>query len=342
MNSDTNTTMQLGGLHHVTAVTGDAPRNVAFYTRVLGMRLVKKTVNQDDVAAYHLFYGDEAGHPGTELTFFDWPDAGPRRDGTGTIAAIALRAPSRASLDRWARRFDELGVAHGAIEERGGRATLPFTDPEGQRLELVAPAPGEEETPGGSPWGGSPVPAEDQIRGLHAVRLTVARLDPTARVLTETMGFRPAGEYALPADDGQPERTVRVYQVGPGGLGTEVHLEERPDLRRGRVGIGGVHHVAFRTPDDDQHRAWRERLADAGLGATPVIDRFYFRSVYFREPGGVLFEIATDGPGFATDEDPAHLGESLALPPFLEPYRAEIEAGLRPLPTSPAHPATAS
>lgn len=332
--------LQLGGLHHVTAVTGDAPRNVEFYTRMLGMRLVKKSVNQDDVSAYHLFYGDDIGHAGTELTFFDWPDAGVNRPGAGTIAAIALRAPDRASLDRWAQRFDEIGVSHGAIEERAGRATLPFTDPEGQRLELVAPAAGEEVSPGGVPWTGSPVPAEDQIRGLHAVRLTLARSGPTVEVLTEAMGFRPAGEYVLPASDGEPERTVYVFQTGPGGLGTEVHLEERSDLRRGRVGIGGVHHVAFRTPNDEEHRAWRERLVREGLGATPVIDRFYFHSVYFREPGGVLFEIATDGPGFATDEDAEHLGERLALPPFLEPYRAEIEAGLRPLPTT-AQPATA-
>ncbi|HEX6121877.1 MAG TPA: ring-cleaving dioxygenase [Ktedonobacterales bacterium] len=330
-------TLQLGGLHHVTAVTGDAPRNVAFYTRTLGMRLVKKTVNQDDVTAYHLFYGDALGHAGTELTFFDWPDAGPTRAGTGTIAAIALRAPDRASLDWWARRFDDLGVAHDEIAERDGRATLPFSDPEGQRLELVAPADGEQTTAGGAPWANSPIPAAYQIRSLHAVRLAVARLEPTARVLTEAMGFRAAGEYALPAAGDEPERRVRVFQTGPGGLGTEVHLEERPDLPRGRVGIGGVHHVAFRTPDDTEQRAWRERLVADGLRATPVIDRFYFHSVYFREPGGVLFEIATDGPGFATDEDPAHLGERLALPPFLEPRRAEIEAGLRPLPTAPEH-----
>ena len=326
--------LQLTGLHHVTAVTGHAAENVTFYTQVLGMRLVKKSVNQDDVSAYHLFYGDDIGHAGTELTFFDWPDAGVNRAGTGTIAAIALRAPSRASLNWWAQRFDELGVAHEQIVELGGRATLAFADPEGQRLELVAPANGEEDTPGGVPWAGSPVPAEYQLRGLHAVRLTLARLEPTVQALTETMGFRAAGEYTHPESDGTPERTVHIYQTGPGGLGAEVHLEVRPDLAPGRVGIGGVHHVAFRTPNDEEQVAWRERLTDGGLDATPVIDRFYFHSVYFREPGGVLFEIATDGPGFATDEDPAHLGERLALPPFFEPYRTQIETGLRPLPTA--------
>lgn len=326
--------MRLGGLHHVTAVTGHAAENVTFYTQVLGLRLVKKTVNQDDVSAYHLFYGDEAGHAGTELTFFDWPDAGANRAGHGTIAAIAMRVPDRAAIEWWERRFADYGVSHQLIQQRAGRATLPFSDPEGQRLELVAPAEGEEQpVAGGTPWAGSPVPPEYQIRGLHAVRLIVARLDPTVSVLTETMGFQQAGEYTLAADQNGPDRPVVIFQVGAGGPGTEVHLEARSDLRRGAVGIGGVHHVAFRTPNDEEHHTWRERLARAGLGVTPIIDRFYFHSIYFREPGGVLFEIATDGPGFATDEDAAHLGERLSLPPFLEPYRPQIEAGLRPLST---------
>ena len=342
-NTTTKTTdEQLGGLHHITAVTGDAAGNVAFYTQTLGMRLVKKTVNQDDVTAYHLFYGDEIGHAGTELTFFDWPDAGPARPGAGTIAAILFRAPSRESLDWWARRFDERGVTHEAIQQRAGRAVLPFSDPEGQRLELVAPADGEEQpVAGGSPWAASPIPAEYQIRGLHGVRLNSARHDATERTLTRVMGFRETGEYTLPTEDGG-ERRVRVFQVGAGGPGTEVQLEERGDQRLGRVGIGGVHHVAFRTPTNETHADWRERLADAGLQVTPVIDRFYFHSIYFREPGGVLFEVATDGPGFATDEDEKHLGESLALPPFLEPYRRQIEAGLRPLPTMTQASSTAS
>ncbi|MGH2486746.1 MAG: VOC family protein, partial [Ktedonobacterales bacterium] len=187
--------MELGGLHHVTAVTGNAPANVAFYTRVLGLRLVKKTVNQDDVSAYHLFYGDAIGHAGTELTFFDWPQAGANRPGTGAIEAIGMRVPDAEALAWWARRFDELGVRHEAMQTRAGRATLPFADPEGQRLELIALAEGETGVRAGEPCSGSPVPAEYQIRGLHSVRLLVARLEPTARTLTEVMGFHPVAEY---------------------------------------------------------------------------------------------------------------------------------------------------
>jgi glyoxalase family protein len=327
--------MPLGGLHHITAVTGDAAGNVTFYTRVLGMRLVKKTVNQDDVSAYHLFYGDEIGHAGTELTFFDWPDAGPARSGAGTVVAIMFRVLDRAALDWWATRFDEQQVTREGIQERAGRAVLPFSDPEGQRLELVAPADGEAQpVTGGTPWAKSPTPAEYQIRGLHGVRLLSARPSATLQVVTGPMGFREVGQYTLPPTEGSGERLVRIYQVGDGGPGTEIHLEERAALRMGRVGIGGVHHVAFRTPTNETHAAWRKQLAEAGLQVTPVIDRFYFHSIYFREPGGVLFEIATDGPGFATDEDERSLGEKLALPPFLEPYRQQIEAGLRPLPTA--------
>ncbi|MCM8748774.1 ring-cleaving dioxygenase [Thermomicrobiaceae bacterium CFH 74404] len=315
------TELELGGIHHVTAVTGRAAENVRFYTRVLGMRLVKKTVNQDDVSAYHLFYGDETGSPGTEVTFFDWPDAGPHRPGAGEVATIALGVPGRPALQYWTDRLDRAGIDHQGIEEYGGRGMIRFTDPEGQRLALIDAS----DWPGGSPWRESPVPAEFAIRGIAFVALVVRDLGPTEAVLRDVLGFRWAAELAL---DGH--RRV-VFETGPGGPGAEVHVEVRPELPRARTGIGGVHHVAFRTPTDEQHRQWHERVAAAGLTVTPVIDRYYFRSLYFREPGGVLFEIATDGPGFAVDEDPAHLGERLALPPFLEPYRAQIEAGLRPL-----------
>jgi len=318
--------MHLRGIHHVTAVTGHAAHNVAFYTEVLGLRLVKKTVNQDDLSAYHLFYGDEAGHPGTEMTFFDWPQAIANRPGRGTVAATGLRVPG-AALERWVERFDTIGVAHEGIVERAGRRTLAFKDPEGQRLQFVDDVDGQA----GTPWSSSPVAPELAVRGLGPITLDVARPEPTARVLIDVLGFRQAGEYRAPEDGS----VVRVYAVGDGGPGAEVSLALRSGAAVGQVGIGGVHHIAFRTPDEEEHRAWQRRLAQAGLGVTPVIDRYYFRSIYFREPGGVLFEIATDGPGFAVDEDAAHLGEGLALPPFLEPKRAAIEAGLRPLPPVP-------
>lgn len=315
----------LAGLHHVTAITANASENVAFYTEGLGMRLVKKTVNQDDVSAYHLFYADEHGRAGTDVTFFDWPFTAPTRRGTGTIDAIALRVPG-GSLDWWTQRFEQLGVAHEPARERGARRVLPFTDLEGQRLELVVDEGAA--LPPGTPWSGGPVPPGVGVRGLFGVSLSVANLDPTAWVLTEVMGFRrlpsseePSGEF----------EQLAVFETGPGGPGAEVRVEVPRDRVRGRPGAGGVHHVAFRTSSVERQQAWRRRIESAGLQVTPLIDRFYFSSIYFREPGGVLFEIATDGPGFATDEPIERLGESLALPPFLEPRRAEIEAGLRPI-----------
>lgn len=317
--------LELGGLHHVTAVTARAAANVAFYTETLGLHLVKKTVNQDDVSAYHLFYADAEGNAGTEVTFFDWADSPPNRAGAGEVAAVALRVADRDTLDWWMDRFRDLGVVHGPIGDRDGWATLPFTDPEGQRLELVADDDHGGTTPG-VPWSGSPVPTERQIHGLGVVTLVVTRLAPTAAVLTDVLGFRQVGQTTL-ADGAE----VTLFETGPGGPGARVRVVVRPGLARARQGSGGVHHIAFRTPDDDQHAAWQRKIASMGVGVTPVIDRFYFRSIYFREPGGILFEIATDGPGFATDEDPAHLGERLALPPFLEPHRAQIEAGLKPL-----------
>jgi glyoxalase family protein len=261
--------MHVYGIHHVTAVTGHASDNVAFYTEVLGMRLVKKTVNQDDVSAYHLFYADAVGHPGTDLTFFDWPDAIGNRHGTGTIQATGLRVPPDA-LDWWVKRFDLTGVRHEGVVERAGRYTLAFTDPEGQRLQLV-----EDGTPGGTPWTGSAVPEEQAIRGLGPVTIASARGERTVRVLTEVLGFREHEPYAAP-EDGEP---VRVFAVGDGGPGAEVHVAVRPQQPRGAVGIGGVHHVAFRTPSVEEHLRWQERLASSGMAATPVIDRFYFRSI---------------------------------------------------------------
>lgn len=324
--------IELGGLHHVTAITSRAPQNVAFYTDTLGLRLVKKTVNQDDVSAYHLFYADAEGSAGTEVTFFDWADVPRNRPGVGEIAALGLRVNERATLAWWVTRFDERGVTHGPIGERGGRAFLPFTDPEGQRLELVEDGASAAIAPGVT-WADSPVPAERQIRGLSTVTLVVAEFAPTAAVLTQVLGFRELARE--PGVDGGEDV---IFEVGVGGAGTQVRVSVRPNLPGARQGHGGVHHVAFRTPDDEQHQLWQRRIAATGLGVTPVIDRYYFKAIYFREPGGILFEISTDGPGFTTDEDVAHLGERLALPPFLEPRRAEIEAGLAPLPTGTGYP----
>lgn len=323
--------MQLGGIHHVTAITGDASRNVAFYTQILGMRLVKKTVNQDDVSAYHLFYGDEIGHAGTELTFFDWPLAGSTRAGSGMISAILLGTRGRDALNWWEKRLTSFGIEHDGIQTRGkdGQGVLAFRDPEGQRLELLD----DEGKLNGEPWQKSPVPPEMAIRGLYGVRFTVKQLERSAHLLTTVLGFRRAGNYQL----AQQHEVVR-YEVGPGGPGTEVHLEVRPDLPFAHPAIGGVHHVAFRTPNDEEHKRWQAHIAAAGIRPTQIIDRFYFHSIYFREPGGILCEIATDGPGFATDEDPATLGESLALPPFLEQHRQKIEANLKPItPVTFAH-----
>jgi glyoxalase family protein len=317
--------MQLGGIHHVTAVTGDASRNVAFYTQVLGMRLTKKTVNQDDVSAYHLFYGDELGRPGTDLTFFEWPDIGFQRPGAGTISTISLGVTGRDALEWWVKRFDDLHVSHDAIQSRGddGVLFLPFRDPEGQQLELVDDAGKLVSTP----WRKSPVPAAMAIRGFYAVRLTQRALQSSERFLTGVLGFRRTSTYTTPQ-----QTTVTVFEVGPGGAGTEVHVEIDPQAPFQRfVGIGGVHHVAFRTPNYEEHKQWRERIAQVNPTVTPVIDRFYFRSIYFREPGGVLFEIATDEPGFTIDEDADTLGERLSLPPFLESERQLIEAHLKPI-----------
>lgn len=321
--------MEFKGIHHVSAITKTASENFQFYTKVLGLRLIKKTVNQDDISVYHLFYGDEVGNPGTELTFFEIPNAGRNVDGNNSISALSLRVPNDQALNYWTRRLDEFGVEHEEVKQRAGRATLAFKDFEGQRLVLVSD---ENNTgvPGGKPWDRSPVPAEFAILGLGPVQLTVAQPDLTISVLTELMGFRRKGQYPSFVE-GQPD--IIVFETGEGGTGAEVHLEERTDLAPERLGRGGVHHVAFRVEDEEELRAWITQIRGARFPNSGFVDRFYFRSLYFREPNGILFEVATDGPGFATDEDLAHLGESLALPPFLEPKRAQIEAHLKPLDT---------
>ena len=317
--------MNLQGIHHLTAVSGNIRENYRFYTRVMGMRLVKRSVNQDDVSAYHLFYADAVGSPGTDLTFFDW--AMPReRRGTNSLSQTYLRV-SGASLRWWEQWLREKGVSivgDGTIE-RDGRLTLDFEDPEGQRLALVDDG---GQGGDGKPWAESPVPAEHQVRGLGPIQMSVSDLAPTDRVLTQVMNMRRVREYDHPDDE---RHTVVVYAMGEGGPHAELHVAVQPDLPVARLGAGGVHHVAFRTPNEEQYHAWTARLDAMGVRHSGEVDRYYFRSLYFREPNGILFEIATDGPGFAVDEDAATLGETVALPPFLEPRRQEILANLKPI-----------
>ncbi|HSU16351.1 ring-cleaving dioxygenase [Longimicrobium sp.] len=316
--------MQLTGIHHLTAISAKIRENHRFYTQVMGMRLVKRSVNQDDVSAYHLFYADGAGHPGTDLTFFDWPVPAERR-GTHSITRTHLRVRGREALEYWEKRLEEQGVtAPRGITGRDGREVLDFEDLEGQRLSLVDDGgAGFEPTP----WERSPVPAEFQIRGLGPIVISVPGITQTEIVLTEALGMRHARDYAH--DSAQPN--VRVYEMGEGGPHAELHVAIQPDLPVARQGAGGVHHVAFRTPNEEEYHAWTKRLNSLGISNSGEIDRYWFRSLYFREPNGILFEIATDGPGFGVDEDPATLGEKVVLPPFLEPHRASIVASLKPI-----------
>ena len=314
--------MELTGIHHLTAISSQIRENKRFYTESLGMRLVKRSVNQDDVSAYHLFYADGKGTPGTDLTFFDWPIP-PERRGIPSISRTALRIHGDAAFTYWKNRLNELGVASGEIIERDGRTTLDFEDPEGQRLTLVDDGGSGESFP----WQQSPVPADYQIRGLGPITLSVATLEPTDAMLRLALSMHRVRSYPVPED---PSQTVHVYSMGPGGAGAELHVAVRPDLPIARQGAGGVHHVAFRIPDAD-YDAWAEHLDRLKIGNSGKVDRYWFRSLYFREPNGNLFEIATDGPGFAVDEDPETLGEKVVLAPFLESHRDVIVANLKPL-----------
>ena len=310
------------GIHHVTAIASDPRRNLDFYTEVLGLRLVKKTVNFDDPGTYHLYFGDELGRPGTILTFFPWPLARRGERGAGQATTTALAVP-QGSLGWWRERLERLSVPVETPRRRFDEEALALLDPDGLRLELVAAAAAG----GADAWLGGPVPAERAVRGVHSVALTVTEAAPTAELLTDGLGLRPAGE--------EPGR-LRFATAGPAAIGSRVDLLPRPDAAPGRVAAGSVHHVAWRVAGDRQQEDWRRRLGERGLGVTPVQDRSYFRSIYFREPGGVLFEIATDGPGFATDERPSQLGAELKLPTWLEPHRDRIAAALPELSPAPA------
>ena len=314
--------MQLLGIHHLTAVSSQIRDNHRFYTQTLGMRLVKRSVNQDDVSAYHLFYADEKGTPGTDITFFDW-SVPPERRGSRSITRTALRVSGADTLTYWAARLANEHVAASPISERDGRAVLDFEDHEGQRLTLI-----DDGGVGAAfPWDRSPVPAAQQIRGLGPITISVPVLAPTAALLEKALLMRPVREYPHPE---QPRHSVHVYEMGDAGPAAELHVAVQPDLPAATPGAGGVHHVAFRI-SDDSYEAWSERLNTLGVPNSGQVDRYWFKSLYLREPNGVLFELATDGPGFGVDEDEATLGEKVVLAPFLEPRRAQIVANLKPI-----------
>jgi glyoxalase family protein len=308
----------VNGLHHVTAIAGPAQENLDFYAGILGLRLVKRSVNQDDPGTYHLFFADAEGHPGTDLTFFPWSQLAPSRKGHGLGTEVSLTVVP-GTLDYWGQRLERYGTVVDRLETRFGNRVLPFADPHGLRVALV------ERTDAGSrpftPWDGSPIPPERQIRGLEAARLSERELGPTADFLTNVLGFKRLSE----------EGGWHRYGVAGGGSGAYVDVHEDASARRGAWGIGSIHHLAWRVDDERHQLAVRDQIDRAGRRPTPVIDRFWFKSVYFLEPGGVLFELATDGPGFGVDENPQHLGESLVLPPWLEVQRAAIESMLPPL-----------
>jgi glyoxalase family protein len=303
----------VNGLHHITAIAGPAQENLDFYAGVLGMRLVKKSVNQDDPGTYHLFYADAEGRPGTDLTFFPWAELAPPRLGHGLAVEVGLEVPA-GSLTYWGSRLEKYGARIAAIESRFGARVLPVVDPHGLRLSLVEADAGSVRP--FTPWEESPVAAEHQVRGLHSGRLWERDERKTASFLTSVLGFVKIG-----SEDGWTRYGF------PDAAGV-VDLRETRDVRQGAWGAGSVHHLAWRVDDEQHQMLVRAQVEAGGSSATPVIDRFWFKSVYFKEPGGVLFELATDGPGFATDEDPAHLGETLVLPPWLEPSRERIEAAL--------------
>lgn len=309
----------MSGIHHVTAISGSPNRNLEFYTRTLGMRLVKKTVNFDDPGTYHLYYGDEKGQPGTILTFFPWEHAAQGHGGVGQTQQTVFRVPSQ-SIGFWTHRLVEKGVKHETPSKRFGQSIIEFSDPDGMHLALAG-VDGAESEPG---YAHADVPAEHAIRGFHGVTLLLENAEPTAGVLTGVLGFAFEG-----TDDG-----LRRYKA-ESVAGGYVDIREAKGFLRGRMGRGSVHHVAFRAKDDAEQATMAKKLAeDHGLDPTHQLDRQYFRSIYFREPGGILFEIATDQPGFSVDESVESLGTSLKLPAFLESQRSKIEALLPALEAS--------
>jgi glyoxalase family protein len=307
------------GIHHITAIAGDPQQNIDFYTGVLGLRLVKVTVNFDDPEAYHLYYGDGHGRPGTILTFFVWPGAQRGRQGNSQVTAAAFAVP-KDSLAFWTDRLAAQGIAFDKLSQRFGQPVLSFADGDGMRIELIETSRIDEI----HAWKGSGIPTKFAIHGLHGATLSETGYERTAELLTETMGFRLLG---------QEQSRFRYEPFHPRGAepGRIIDVICAPTGQEGRVAVGTIHHIAFRTPNDAQQRQWLAKVAGEGHNVSPVMDRIYFHSIYFREPGGILFEIATDCPGFAVDEPAEKLGETLKLPPWLEEVRPRIEAALPPI-----------
>ena len=304
---------QIVGIHHITAICGDPQKNLDFYAGLLGLRLVKLTVNFDDPGTYHLYYGDGVGHPGTILTFFPWPDAPKGRGGNGQVVQTSFAVPVDA-IGYWTERLTQAGFAVSAPATRFGQPVLSFHDPDGMGVELV----GTDSVAENRAFAEGPVPVEFAIHGFHSASLAEEAYHRTAALLTETMGFRLSAEEA-------GRCRYEAPGAGPAGI---VDIMCAPERRQGRMGVGTVHHIAWRTPDDQQQLSWLTDIQRQGYNASPVMDRKYFHSIYFREPGNILFEIATDPPGFAVDEKPEELGRHLVLPPWLEPQRENIEAVL--------------
>ena len=302
---------QILGIHHVTAIAGDPQRNFEFYNGVLGLRLVKLTVNYDDPGTYHLYYGDYSGHPGTLITFFPWKGIPRGVAGSGQMTVTAFSVPS-GSLDFWARRLSELGIAFVGPVSRFRDQVVSLRDYDGMQVELVSSNSPDPR----SGWVGGPIPDEAAIRGIYGATFAVAAPNKTIRLLTDTMGVQVTGD-----EDGRQR-----LQIGDGSVNGYIDLIETPFAQRGRQGAGSVHHLAWRTADDAQQLVWREELVKQGLGVSPVMDRKYFHSIYYREPNGILFEIATDPPGMGIDEPVEKLGHKLVLPPWLEPRSAELVA----------------
>lgn len=301
------------GIHHVTAIAGEAEQNIAFYTRLLGLRLVKITVNFDDPASYHLYYGDSSGHPGTILTFFVWPGARRGRVGNSQVTATSFAIPSGAG-QYWRDRLQAHRIDFEPPQERLGESVIAFADPDGLRLELIETNLADRSYV----WEGSDVPPDAAIHGFHSATLSETGYERTARLLTDTMGLRLAGN----------EQNRFRYQVAGEGRARTIDVVWAPGGTEGRVAVGAVHHIAFRTPNDTDQLEWLSELDRLGYNLSPVMDRVYFHSIYYREPGGILFEIATDPPGFTLDEPLEQLGTTLKLPPWFESHRRKIEASL--------------